>query len=176
MEHTDVRLPARCQSRLECRPWTSFNVFGARSRGVLRNQTKVPCFVPKQRLGTTLEVAQFDRMAAGSRAASRSGHAERQADKRGGPPRDRQAGAAGRPCSRRRPRSRGSASVLACAWYLPMSRRGWRCRGGRLTRMPPAAHRGDTGVRGAQPGSRTPITTFLRAIERSCGRSWQNQT
>jgi hypothetical protein len=57
----------------------------------------------------------------------------------------------GTACSRRRRRSSGSASVLACAWYSPMSRRGWRCRNGPLMRVPLAARRGDTGVRGAQP-------------------------
>jgi alkanesulfonate monooxygenase SsuD/methylene tetrahydromethanopterin reductase-like flavin-dependent oxidoreductase (luciferase family) len=52
------------------------------------------------------------------------------------------------------------------------ARRGWRCRNGPLMRAPPAARRGGTGVRGAQRGSRT---SKLKAIERSCGRSWEYQ-
>src|ERR1700719_4182352 len=68
-------------------------------------------------------------------------------------------------CSRRGARSIRSASAPACAWCSPMSRRGWRCRNGPLTRLPPAARRGDIGGRGAQPVMRAPVT-----LGRCCSR------
>jgi len=55
--------------------------------------------------------------------------------------------------------------------------RGLAVPNGPLMRVTPAARRGDTGVRGRSPvRERRSVTIILKAIERSCGKSWEYQT